>query len=130
MAWMKRDDERVKSFEKVRDQELKYIVKRQPLGSDDHLPKEDVVAERLIGLAFSGGGIRSATTNLGIAQALSRMGILRLVDYLSTVSGGGYIGGCLTTFLSVNRNHESLQGESAQFTITSREDLKFNTEWP
>ena len=72
MAWMKRDDERVKTFEKVREQELKYIVKRQPLGKDDQLPKEDVVAERLIGLAFSGGGIRSATTNLGIAQALSR----------------------------------------------------------
>ena len=66
---------------------------RQPTGEVD-------VAERLIGLAFSGGGIRSATTNLGIPQALSRMGILRLVDYLSTVSGGGYIGGCLTSFLS------------------------------
>ena len=89
MAWMKRDDERVKTFEKVREQELKYIVKRQPLGKDDQLPKQDVVAERLIGLSFSGGGIRSATTNLGIAQALSRMGILRLADYLSTVSGGG-----------------------------------------
>src|SRR4030095_15694747 len=101
---MKKDDERVKSFEKVREQELKYIVKRQPLGRDDQLPKEDVVAERLIGLAFSGGGIRSATTNLGIAQALSRMGILRLVDYLSTVSGGGYTGGSLATLLSVKRS--------------------------
>jgi hypothetical protein len=33
MAWMKKDDERVKSFEKVREQELKYIVKRQPLAT-------------------------------------------------------------------------------------------------
>ena len=129
MPWMKRDDERVKTFEKVREQELKYIIKRQPLGKDDQLPKEDVVAERLIGLAFSGGGIRSATTNLGIAQALSRMGILRLADYLSTVSGGGYIGGCLTSFLSVNRDHQNDAGDAKQFAYTLRDELKFGTNW-
>ena len=46
----------------------------------------------LFGLAFSGGGIRSATFNLGVLQALSQIGLLKHVDYLSTVSGGGYIG--------------------------------------
>ncbi len=51
---------------------------------------------RLLGLAFSGGGIRSATFNLGVLQALARSGLLRYVDYLSTVSGGGYIGSWLT----------------------------------
>jgi len=50
---------------------------------------------RLMGLAFSGGGIRSATFNLGILQTLARLGLLRRVDYLSTVSGGGYIGSWL-----------------------------------
>jgi hypothetical protein len=50
---------------------------------------------RLLGLAFSGGGIRSATFNLGVLQALARLGLLRHVDYLSTVSGGGYIGAWL-----------------------------------
>ena len=49
----------------------------------------------LIGLAFSGGGIRSATFNLGVLQALARKKLLRSVDYVSTVSGGGYIGGWL-----------------------------------
>ena len=49
----------------------------------------------LVGLSFSGGGIRSATFNLGILEALKESGILRHVDYLSTVSGGGYIGGWL-----------------------------------
>lgn len=44
------------------------------------------------GLALSGGGIRSATFSLGILQALSRHGLLRRFDYLSTVSGGSYIG--------------------------------------
>ena len=50
---------------------------------------------RLLGLALSGGGIRSATFGLGILQTLARLGLLRRVDYLSTVSGGGYIGGWL-----------------------------------
>jgi hypothetical protein len=45
-----------------------------------------------IGLAFSGGGIRSATLSLGITQALARRGRLYAFDYLSTVSGGGYFG--------------------------------------
>ena len=45
-----------------------------------------------VGVAFSGGGIRSATFNLGVLKALHDLHVLRHVDYLSTVSGGGYIG--------------------------------------
>ena len=52
--------------------------------------------EDLVGLALSGGGIRSATFNLGLLQALQRYGVLKHIDYLSTVSGGGYIGSSLT----------------------------------
>src|SRR5271154_418898 len=51
--------------------------------------------DNLIGLAFSGGGIRSATFNLGILQALAQNGLLHQFDYLSTVSGGGYTGSWL-----------------------------------
>lgn len=47
--------------------------------------------EALTGLCFSGGGIRSATFNLGILQALASRGLLPHFDYLSSVSGGGYI---------------------------------------
>ena len=46
----------------------------------------------LYGLAFSGGGIRSATFNLGVLQKLAEKKWLPRIDYLSTVSGGGYIG--------------------------------------
>jgi hypothetical protein len=49
-------------------------------------------------LAFSGGGIRSATFALGIIQKLASLKILEKFDYLSTVSGGGYIGGWLSSF--------------------------------
>ena len=43
-------------------------------------------------LCLSGGGIRSATFALGVTQGLAQHGILDQFDYLSTVSGGGYIG--------------------------------------
>lgn len=57
---------------------------------------EGLGSERPVGLALSGGGIRSATFNLGLLQSLFRSGLLKYVDYLSTVSGGGYIGSYLT----------------------------------
>ena len=49
----------------------------------------------LAALCLSGGGIRSATFNLGVLQALSRRGLLGEFDYLSSVSGGGYVAGWL-----------------------------------
>jgi hypothetical protein len=54
--------------------------------------------EQLSGLALSGGGIRSAVFCLGVLQALTKYDVLKNFDYLSTVSGGGYIGSSLTWF--------------------------------
>ncbi|HXC51436.1 MAG TPA: GMC oxidoreductase [Candidatus Limnocylindrales bacterium] len=48
-----------------------------------------------VGLAISGGGIRSATFGLGLLQAIAERDRLRDVDFLSTVSGGGFIGSFL-----------------------------------
>ncbi len=45
------------------------------------------------GIALSGGGVRSATVNLGVLKVLNAGGLLSRADYISTVSGGGYIGG-------------------------------------
>ncbi len=45
-----------------------------------------------VGLALSGGGIRAATFCLGLLRGLAQRGLLPRLDYLSTVSGGGYIG--------------------------------------
>ena len=50
-------------------------------------------------VCLSGGGIRSATFALGVLQGLAHVGVLGKFDYLSTVSGGGYIGGWFTTWL-------------------------------
>src|SRR5437870_4410607 len=50
-------------------------------------------------LCLSGGGVRSAIFNLGILQGLARCGLLEKFDYLSTVSGGGFIGSWLTAWI-------------------------------
>src|SRR4051794_7730128 len=54
----------------------------------------------VVGLAFSGGGVRSATFNLGVLQALRSLGVFDKIDYLSTVSGGGYVGAWLQAVLA------------------------------
>ena len=45
-----------------------------------------------IGLAISGGGVRSATFGLGLLRGLAQGRVLERIDYLSTVSGGGFVG--------------------------------------
>ena len=54
--------------------------------------------EPKLGLAISGGGIRSATFALGVLQGLAKRKFLSKLDYLSTVSGGGYIGAWLSVW--------------------------------
>ena len=65
----------------------------------------------LVGLALSGGGIRSATFNLGVLQALSQQGLLGHVDYLSTVSGGGYIGSSLSSIVNGSSTGGATKGQ-------------------
>jgi hypothetical protein len=55
--------------------------------------------QRLSALCLSGGGVRSAIFNLGILQGLARWDLLDKFDYLSTVSGGGFIGSWLTGWI-------------------------------
>ena len=52
----------------------------------------------LTALCLSGGGIRSATFALGVIQGLAERGVLDAFDYLSTVSGGGYVGAWLSSW--------------------------------
>ena len=64
-------------------------MRRKEVGFD---AARQEVNEDLVGLSFSGGGIRSATFCLGVLQGLAKLKFLPRIDYLSTVSGGGYIG--------------------------------------
>lgn len=62
--------------------------------------RTDASEKDLAGLALSGGGIRSASFALGVMQVLARRGWMQRFDYLSSVSGGGYIGASLSWLLS------------------------------
>ncbi len=68
-----------------------------------------------LGLALSGGGIRSATLGLGLLQAMACRGTLRAVDFLSTVSGGSYIGSFFCALIS--RTDSELDGLKPPATL-------------
>ncbi len=65
----------------------------------------------IAGLALSGGGIRSATFCLGFMQALAKRGLLERFDFLSTVSGGGYIGSFVGAWINNVRDGRTVQNE-------------------
>ncbi len=54
----------------------------------------------LVGLALSGGGVRCAAFCMGALQGLDSARLINRFDYLSTVSGGGYIGSAMTLAMS------------------------------
>ena len=81
--------------------------------------------QRRAAFCISGGGIRSATFGLGILQGLARCGLLEKFHYLSTVSGGGYIGGWLSAWI---HNSEGGLPEVVRQLADPRTDLRPNPE--
>lgn len=65
-----------------------------------------------VGLALSGGGIRSAAFCLGAVQALAEPDMINCIDYLSTVSGGGYTGSSMTAAMSSDNGKFPFMAES------------------
>jgi hypothetical protein len=66
----------------VREKEENYLhQRRQSAGVSSHLA---------VGLALSGGGVRAACFALGVINWLECSGRWKNVDYVSSVSGGGY----------------------------------------
>jgi predicted acylesterase/phospholipase RssA len=86
-------------FANVLAQEEGRIRERRKQAYPDDPARQQSTGD-MVGFALSGGGVRSATFNMGVLQAFQRFSLLRHVDYLSTVSGGGYIGSSLTWLLS------------------------------
>lgn len=66
------------------DEEVLLRERRMRRGVDADGPRS--------GLALSGGGIRAAAFGLGVIRALHARGRFHGLDYLSTVSGGGFVG--------------------------------------
>lgn len=60
-------------------------------------------------LALSGGGIRSATFSLGVVRGLAKNGVFRKFNYISTVSGGGYIGATLGRLYQEDQNADQVE---------------------
>src|SRR5512144_1827334 len=114
--------------------EEEFVVLHGPLpaaphGEDDgdRLPAlyEAIHAlpEKRAALCLSGGGIRSATFALGVLQGLARAGLLTQFHYLSTVSGGGYIGAWLSAWIHRERNDaEKVAGELASLRPRAKLD--------
>jgi predicted acylesterase/phospholipase RssA len=100
-------------FHKIFELEIAAITKRREKNGRPPIVLEQEDGERdgtpimrpaqgstVIGLALSGGGIRSSAFCLGAMQALNAVGIINKTDYLSTVSGGGYIGTSMTAAMT------------------------------
>jgi len=123
----------VHSFESVLADEQRAIkdrrravVKRFP---DSHSEYNDEATPiNLVGLALSGGGIRSATLCQGVIQGLARTKILTDVDYMSTVSGGGYFGTFLSSFLNVEPVSDSELSASKPAAGLGPKDRPFGIE--
>jgi hypothetical protein len=73
-------------------------------------------------VCFSGGGIRSATFGLGVLQGLaagveqtgSRPPLVGEIDFLSTVSGGGYLGAWFSACAAGKAQESAVRGSRAR----------------
>jgi hypothetical protein len=83
--------------------------KKACVGSSEKNEAANELPESLnaeVGVAFSGGGVRSATFNLGVLQALASHDVLDKVGYISSVSGGSYINSWLASWISKDGFHQ------------------------
>jgi hypothetical protein len=109
----KTDERGTRKFHEIFVREVEAISRRrnahdrpaieledENLGRDGTPVKRPKAGANVVGLALSGGGIRSAAFCLGAMQALEANRIMEKIDYLSTVSGGGYIGTSMTAAMS------------------------------
>ena len=116
----------IKNFHEVFAQEVAEISKRRSKHGRPEIVLEQEEVKRdgtpvmrpapnsnVVGLALSGGGIRSAAFCLGVLQALDALHLIKKIDYLSTVSGGGYIGTSMTVAMST-------KGDSRKKNFPSR----------
>lgn len=61
-----------------------------------------MISSKKIGLALSGGGYRAAAYHIGTLQALKKMGILDMVDVISSISGGSITAAYYALYKDVN----------------------------
>lgn len=86
--------------ERRENKRLPIVLEREDQQRDGTPVMRPTPGSNVVGLALSGGGIRSSAFCLGAMQALDNRGLIDKIDYLSTVSGGGYIGTSMTAAMS------------------------------
>ncbi len=97
-------------------------LKRPPLvvaAAGPNAPALDATA-----LALSGGGIRSASFAMGVLQALNEHKVLPRIDYLSTVSGGGYMGSALSASMTVSKGGFAFGETTGKHAGSGASDVK------
>jgi len=87
-------------YETVVEPEIEAINTRRDAGRPVKKLGPDKMLD-VVGLALSGGGIRSSAVCLGVLQALNHHDLIKRIDYISTVSGGGYIGSSFTATMTL-----------------------------
>ena len=104
-------------YDEMRKAEKGYVNRRRQYLNEKHPNKPGQPAADYAGngLAFSGGGIRSACFNLGVAKGLYEKRLFKQIDYLSTVSGGGYIGSAISWFYQGRKKDDNRQGGRRSF---------------
>ncbi len=120
-----------KGFDAVLAREYETIrARRNTFGITSSIGTEEQPDQRpadLFGIALSGGGIRSSSFCLGALQALDQYGLLCRADYLSTVSGGGYIAASMVAAMNAgaedNTRERSPTGWAFPFTAGSNSDV-------
>jgi len=104
-------------------EEHDYIRERRSILTPRHRSASSAVPQKLVGLAFSGGGIRSASFSLGVLQAMNDLRIYDQVDYLSAVSGGAYAAGWLQAHLGADPGALVYDRLSYEVTADSADSL-------
>ena len=90
--------------------------------------KQKGLAQDLAGLSLSGGGIRAATFALGILQGLAQLRLLGMFDYLSTVSGGGYMGSWLSAWISREGSLANVERQLSPSRVSQAQAERFETQ--
>ena len=123
-------DQGLRNFKEMKQVEIREAInlRRRKLNEEakkqgrTYPESDEVNGDDLVGLALSGGGIRSAMFNLGLLQSMQRAGFLKHVDYISSVSGGGYTNGYYSTLghndQTASKDHDQgLSAKDAQFLL-------------
>ena len=120
------------TFDDIRREEANFLANER-LSQAAHRKKSSKTA----GLALAGGGIRAAAFSLGVMQALNNdpeadaadnATLLDEMDYVSTVSGGGYAGASLTWFRWLSRSKANTKDQSFIANDKDAEGIRRNTQ--